>query len=229
LSKYTENALESGKEFICYVRYIGKGGILKLFEVRGKPYYAAPDTSPGLVSQLDTSPSGMNLVILCAREYASKSSQSLDGIVELQIETLRLQHELENLIRARGKDPRSHHLLVKMAVEMANDNPDDLTESFLYTTQEVEKSLTSPAPVYDSFESFLIPASTAPLPNVNNPNPPHKKRKVTQNVLFCLQCGTTKSPEWRTGQEGPKTLCNACGLAFYKKNKKLASAQKKKL
>lgn len=45
--------------------------------------------------------------------------------------------------------------------------------------------------------------------------------------MFCLQCGTTQSPEWRAGPEGPKTLCNACGLAYYKKNKKLAQAEKK--
>jgi hypothetical protein len=45
--------------------------------------------------------------------------------------------------------------------------------------------------------------------------------------MFCLQCGTTKSPEWRAGPEGHKTLCNACGLAYYKKNKKLSEEKKK--
>ena len=54
-----------------------------------------------------------------------------------------------------------------------------------------------------------------------------RKRKVPMQDMFCLQCGTTQSPEWRAGPEGPKTLCNACGLAYYKKNKKLAQAEKK--
>jgi hypothetical protein len=28
----------------------------------------------------------------------------------------------------------------------------------------------------------------------------------------CAQCGTTRTPQWREGPEGPKTLCNACGV-----------------
>ncbi|KAI8815148.1 hypothetical protein BJ742DRAFT_782517 [Cladochytrium replicatum] len=47
-----------------------------------------------------------------------------------------------------------------------------------------------------------------------------KKLRVAQEELFCRQCGTTSSPEWRKGPTGPKTLCNACGLAFSKKLKK---------
>lgn len=35
------------------------------------------------------------------------------------------------------------------------------------------------------------------------------------------QCaGTLDSPEWRKGPAGPKTLCNACGLRWAKKEKK---------
>jgi len=32
--------------------------------------------------------------------------------------------------------------------------------------------------------------------------------------------GTLDSPEWRKGPGGPKTLCNACGLRWAKKEKK---------
>ena len=28
----------------------------------------------------------------------------------------------------------------------------------------------------------------------------------------CLHCATEKTPQWRTGPMGPKTLCNACGV-----------------
>ncbi|RKP22518.1 hypothetical protein SYNPS1DRAFT_31880 [Syncephalis pseudoplumigaleata] len=30
----------------------------------------------------------------------------------------------------------------------------------------------------------------------------------------CEQCGTMRSPEWRRGPSGHKTLCNACGLRY---------------
>ncbi|CAM0954515.1 unnamed protein product [Alopecurus aequalis] len=30
----------------------------------------------------------------------------------------------------------------------------------------------------------------------------------------CLHCETDKTPQWRTGPQGPKTLCNACGVRY---------------
>ena len=30
----------------------------------------------------------------------------------------------------------------------------------------------------------------------------------------CANCRTTKTPLWRNGPLGPKTLCNACGVRF---------------
>ncbi|KAG1053409.1 hypothetical protein G6F43_004513 [Rhizopus delemar] len=52
-----------------------------------------------------------------------------------------------------------------------------------------------------------------------------KRRKKNKGVdeYVCKDCGTTSSPEWRKGPQGPKTLCNACGLRWAKKNKKKGS------
>jgi len=30
----------------------------------------------------------------------------------------------------------------------------------------------------------------------------------------CTHCASEKTPQWRTGPLGPKTLCNACGVRF---------------
>ncbi|XP_068314331.1 GATA transcription factor 12-like [Pyrus communis] len=30
----------------------------------------------------------------------------------------------------------------------------------------------------------------------------------------CMHCATDKTPQWRTGPMGPKTLCNACGVRY---------------
>ena len=32
----------------------------------------------------------------------------------------------------------------------------------------------------------------------------------------CLNCQAQKTPQWRMGPEGPKTLCNACGVRYRK-------------
>ncbi|KAL2063730.1 hypothetical protein VTL71DRAFT_5535 [Oculimacula yallundae] len=48
-----------------------------------------------------------------------------------------------------------------------------------------------------------------------------KKKKIKlPDEYVCTDCGTLDSPEWRKGPTGPKTLCNACGLRWAKKEKK---------
>lgn len=44
---------------------------------------------------------------------------------------------------------------------------------------------------------------------------PHKRRKGSKR-MSCRQCGTHNTPQWRMGPEGPRTLCNACGVRFTK-------------
>jgi hypothetical protein len=34
--------------------------------------------------------------------------------------------------------------------------------------------------------------------------------------VTCLNCGTQQTPQWRRGPDGPRTLCNACGVRFKK-------------
>lgn len=34
--------------------------------------------------------------------------------------------------------------------------------------------------------------------------------------LKCVHCLSTETPLWRTGPDGPKSLCNACGVRFKK-------------
>ncbi|OVA06167.1 zinc finger protein [Macleaya cordata] len=50
-------------------------------------------------------------------------------------------------------------------------------------------------------------------------NPPEKKQKKksvteTQPQRRCSHCGVQKTPQWRTGPLGAKTLCNACGVRY---------------
>lgn len=45
-----------------------------------------------------------------------------------------------------------------------------------------------------------------------------KKKSPSQeeptNVRKCMHCEITKTPQWREGPMGPKTLCNACGVRY---------------
>ncbi|PIN04240.1 hypothetical protein CDL12_23226 [Handroanthus impetiginosus] len=40
----------------------------------------------------------------------------------------------------------------------------------------------------------------------------------------CSDCKTTKTPLWRSGPSGPKSLCNACGIRYRKKRPTTAAA-----
>ncbi|KAH7565288.1 hypothetical protein ACOSP7_020422 [Xanthoceras sorbifolium] len=39
-------------------------------------------------------------------------------------------------------------------------------------------------------------------------------RMDSGSIRKCLHCATEKTPQWRTGPMGPKTLCNACGVRY---------------
>nr|ART92259.1 GATA transcription factor 1 [Physcomitrium patens] len=42
-------------------------------------------------------------------------------------------------------------------------------------------------------------------------------------VRVCAHCGTSKTPLWRNGPGGPKSLCNACGIRFKKAGRRSAA------
>ncbi|KAI8321001.1 hypothetical protein GQ54DRAFT_276827, partial [Martensiomyces pterosporus] len=49
-----------------------------------------------------------------------------------------------------------------------------------------------------------------------------------RNTSLCHECITTVSSVWRSGPQGPRTLCNACGLRYYKQNQRRALEAKRR-
>lgn len=43
--------------------------------------------------------------------------------------------------------------------------------------------------------------------------------KNGKRIRACLQCGVVKTPQWRMGPRGKKTLCNACGVKHLKRER----------
>ncbi|KAK0734821.1 zinc finger white collar 2 protein WC-2 [Lasiosphaeria miniovina] len=63
------------------------------------------------------------------------------------------------------------------------------------------------------------------IPMDRDPRTGEKKKKLkVAEEYVCTDCGTLESPEWRKGPSGPKTLCNACGLRWAKKEKRKGSS-----
>ncbi|KAF3454573.1 hypothetical protein FNV43_RR05021 [Rhamnella rubrinervis] len=46
---------------------------------------------------------------------------------------------------------------------------------------------------------------------------PLPEEGMDKNKKCCSDCRTTKTPLWRGGPAGPKSLCNACGIRYRKK------------
>ncbi|CAI0626685.1 unnamed protein product [Linum tenue] len=47
-----------------------------------------------------------------------------------------------------------------------------------------------------------------------------------QQKKTCADCGTSKTPLWRGGPAGPKSLCNACGIRSRKKRRDILGLNK---
>eukprot|EP00877_Chromochloris_zofingiensis_P008619 jgi/Chrzof1/400/Cz01g14140.t1 len=49
---------------------------------------------------------------------------------------------------------------------------------------------------------------------------------ASPKMKACAQCGTTRTPQWREGPLGPKTLCNACGVKRVRAMKAMQEGRK---
>lgn len=62
-----------------------------------------------------------------------------------------------------------------------------------------------------SFPQSHIPMQTTTY-NYNHNSP--ISSSSSSDARRCTHCASEKTPQWRTGPLGPKTLCNACGVRY---------------
>ncbi|CAA3012973.1 GATA transcription factor 5-like [Olea europaea subsp. europaea] len=78
-------------------------------------------------------------------------------------------------------------------------------------------SSTTSFPVPNPYLVYAIPGSQTAESLLRNPPVKRQKKKPTDGVgapRRCSHCGVTKTPQWRAGPLGSKTLCNACGVRY---------------
>ncbi|PON67830.1 GATA transcription factor [Parasponia andersonii] len=87
-------------------------------------------------------------------------------------------------------------------------------------------SSSHPPPPPPQYEHVVVvsvphaPASTSTAKKAVKAGPPKKKEAPDNGGpgagegRRCQHCATDKTPQWRTGPMGPKTLCNACGVRY---------------
>ncbi|KAJ3145598.1 blue light receptor [Geranomyces variabilis] len=199
------------QEYLIHLRYQKKTGEFVLLEVKGKALF-------------DGDRAEVKSIVLSGREYRSKASLSIDSLLEFRIENIRLRRQLEAELRTKGIDPTTHPLLQFQPPLIAEAIDFNDPESF-ETPSLIDSAAGSGEGSRSASASRLDSDARRSSADGNSAKPARRKRKPPQTEeLFCRQCGTTSSPEWRKGPAGPKTLCNACGLAFSKKQRKISKA-----
>ncbi|XP_061996482.1 GATA transcription factor 8 isoform X2 [Rosa rugosa] len=128
--------------------------------------------------------------------------------------------------RARSKRPRPATFNPRSAIQLISpassvseiDNP--LQQHSLFAPK-----------VFSDSENFAESRPVVKMPKqasgeqkkkkrIKLPPPPkvpgelNEDTPVQGSVRKCLHCEITKTPQWRAGPMGPKTLCNACGVRY---------------
>ncbi|KAK1264732.1 GATA transcription factor 12 [Acorus gramineus] len=62
--------------------------------------------------------------------------------------------------------------------------------------------------------SWSSSSRLSPTTTTSAASSPKKREAASTEGRKCRHCLTEKTPQWRTGPMGPKTLCNACGVRY---------------
>ncbi|RVW32141.1 GATA transcription factor 8 [Vitis vinifera] len=121
--------------------------------------------------------------------------------------------------RARSKRPRPATFNPRPAIQLISPTssvtespqpilvPKASSDSENYAESSPLKKMPKPAAAEHKKKKKM--KLSLPLGPVEmNQNPP------AQAVRKCMHCEITKTPQWRAGPMGPKTLCNACGVRY---------------
>ncbi|KAG1743930.1 white collar 2 type of transcription factor [Suillus occidentalis] len=218
-----EQSLRSRMEMLSYVRFKCQNEYTSpakevLFEVKGYPHYIDDEQYA-------------RCFFAVAKPYPSRNTAIL--------KTERLQQRLADL-RVRMPPPSiahtGHSTIASMysSSSMAHRPVGDLPAT-CYTSHQTStsyddlvtqtnhhqpRSFTDPPNVL-TYGSYAHTGQQAQHPIEDNYGDDAARRKKIRKMhaaeqYVCVTCGRTDSPEWRKGPQGPKTLCNACGLRWAK-------------
>ncbi|XP_017433895.1 GATA transcription factor 11 [Vigna angularis] len=85
---------------------------------------------------------------------------------------------------------------------------------FIFTSPVFQKSEFEAQP-FGKFSSVIKKQRKKNIPMVGNKIEMKKSSsEESVGIRKCMHCEVTKTPQWREGPMGPKTLCNACGVRY---------------
>lgn len=184
------------KSFRLFYRFRKKDDKFIVLEVNGHPYFPEGSTNP-------------RCFFIMARPYPSKAAAMLDSFLELRMENEVLTRKLQELKRENESQTG-----IAEEASLTNTGPLQTVPYNLNTASTLDNNT---KPLAASTGSI---SASADSENPRTKKKP-KKNKADEDTHVCTDCGTVESPEWRKGPQGPKTLCNACGLRYSKQSRKI--------
>ncbi|KZT39240.1 GATA-domain-containing protein [Sistotremastrum suecicum HHB10207 ss-3] len=199
----------------------------QLFEIRVHPYNRGTDGTADRPA----------CMIAMAKPYPSTATATLNGFLELKIENERLTQRLAELksMSAGSSAPTSSIASASAQTHVFSDGPGEggwhnAGASSLGSNNGGYLGLGTNAP--DEGElggrsggtmhgGMVVHSGTVDEEGDENGQKKKKAKKGGLDQYVCVTCGRTDSPEWRKGPQGPKTLCNACGLRWAKRARKV--------
>lgn len=121
--------------------------------------------------------------------------------------------------RARSKRPRPATFNPRAAIQLISPSPEEVPLKFVPTgiSSDSENFAESPPMKVPKLaegepkKKKKIKITLPPNREENSNDPPTQQE---QAVRKCMHCEITKTPQWRAGPMGPKSLCNACGVRY---------------
>ncbi|KAG8758939.1 blue light receptor [Serendipita sp. 396] len=213
--KEFEDCISSQRELTFYLRIKApdsRDKSIRLIELKASPY-------------VNEAKNECLCVFAMLSPYPPSSVGDLDDYLALKIENEQLAHKIEELQQGIISD------------ESFEEDEDDLetmrghhpqTDSIVHRSEkaiaQASAALDAAAAAAAAVHSTGQPSAASLDPN-SDISPAKKKRRMLDDTLgrVCTSCGRNNSPEWRKGPQGPKTLCNACGLRWAKKTKGIST------
>ncbi|XP_031503350.1 GATA transcription factor 8-like isoform X2 [Nymphaea colorata] len=123
--------------------------------------------------------------------------------------------------KARSKRPRPPAFSPRLPTTTANNSDDDdcSNNNLISPSSSASNPSSSDLSSQFQFEAESFAESKPPSRKVPKSVGGQRNRKAMLEqgnvaVRKCLHCGIQKTPQWRMGPMGPKTLCNACGVRY---------------
>lgn len=139
-------------------------------------------------------------------ESSSSSSTSSSDI-----KTIPLSPSHRGPQRARSKRPRPANFNPRAAISTFIDTPGFSSQSENLVKPSPVDKIPELAGTQQQKKKRRKIKKTLPAVDLDDNSPPNPS---TEGIRKCMHCEITKTPQWRAGPMGPKSLCNACGVRY---------------